>query len=82
MDIATIQGMVSAVGFPIVMVGACGWFIWSMYKTQIADKERLYSELGKSINANEKFAEIISTYTNKLDAIQEDVKEIKELVRE
>lgn len=80
MDITTIQQLISSLGFPVVMVGACGFFIWKMYHVQIEDKERLYAELGKSIAANEKFAEIISTYTDKIDMIQLDVKQIKEWV--
>lgn len=72
--------IIQTLGFPIVMVGACAFFIWKMYQVQISDKERLYTELGKAITANEKFSEIIITYTQKLDNIQEDVKEIKEKV--
>lgn len=80
MDVNVIQTLINSLGFPVVMVGACGFFIWKMYQVQIADKDRLYTELGKATAANEKFAEIISTYTSKLDAIQGDVKEIKEKV--
>lgn len=80
MDITLVQGLVTTLGFPITMVGACAWFIYKMYQVQINDKERLYVELGKAISANERFSEIISTYTVKLDAIQNDVQEIKERV--
>lgn len=78
MNIDVLQTLINTLGFPIVMVGLCGFFIWKMYQVQITDKDRLYSELGKSLSANERFAEIISTYTSKLDAIQDDVQEIKE----
>lgn len=80
MDITIVQQLIQSLGFPIVMVGACGFFIWKMYQAQLQDKERLYVELGKATSANEKFAEIIRTYTIKLDAIQDDVKEIKDKV--
>lgn len=72
--------IVQTVGFPIAMVGACAWLIFYMYKAQLEDKEKLYIELGKSREANDKFADIISNYTAKLDGIQEDVKEIKSKV--
>ncbi len=78
MNIDVLQTLINTLGFPIVMVGLCGFFIWKMYQVQIEDKDRLYSELGKSLSANEKFAEIISTYTDKIDMIQLDVKQIKE----
>lgn len=81
MDITIIQQLIQSLGFPIVMVGACGFFIWKMYQTQVIDKEKLYIELEKSRDANSKFAEIISTYTSKLDSIQDDVQEIKEWVK-
>lgn len=80
MDLTMIQTIIQTLGFPIVMVGACAFFIWQMYKVQIADKQRLYEELSKCIAANKQFADIISTYTNKLDHIQKDVTEIKEKV--
>lgn len=81
MDINMVQQLIQTLGFPIVMVGACGFFIWKMYQVQIYDKERLYTELSKAIASNDKMADIISTYTSKLDAIQSDVKEIKEQVK-
>lgn len=80
MDANGVQTLINNLGFPITMVGACAWFIWKMYQVQITDKERLYTELGKAISANERFSEIISTYTAKLDSIQDDVLEIKERV--
>lgn len=80
MDVNILQQAIQSLGFPITMVAACSWFIWKMYQVQIQDKERLYTELGKAISANERFSEIISTYTSKLDAIQDDVQEIKEKV--
>lgn len=81
MNITIMQQLIQSLGFPITMVGACGFFIWKMYQAQLQDKERLYTELRKATEANEKFAEIISTYTSKLDAIQDDVQEIKEWVK-
>lgn len=76
MDVNVIQQIIQTLGFPIVMVGACAFFIWQMYKVQIADKERLYEELGKAIESNKQIAGIISTYTTKLDSIEEKVDKI------
>lgn len=80
MDVTMIQSLISTLGFPIVMVGACAFLIWYMYKAQLADKDKLYIELGKSREANEKFADIISTYTSKLDSIEDKVDKIQEKV--
>lgn len=71
-------------GFPtlcVVALGVAMWKVWERMNIQNEKREdRLYSELGKAITANEKFAEIISTYTVKLDNIQSDVEYIKEKV--
>lgn len=80
MDVNMVQTLISSLGFPIVMVGACGFFIWKMYQAQLADKERLYTELGKATAANEKFADIISTYTGKLESIENKVDKIQDKV--
>lgn len=80
MDIDVLQTLINSLGFPIAMVCACGFFIWKMYQVQISDKERLYSELSRAIESNDKMAEIISEHTHRLDSIQDDVKEIKEKV--
>lgn len=84
MDIAILQSLVTTLGFPIVLVGALLWFGYKAWGKMVEQNEkredRLYNELGKAITANEKFAEIISTYTVKLDNIQSDVEYIKEKV--
>lgn len=82
MDANIVQQLIQTLGFPIVMVGACAFFIWKMYGVQIKDKERLYEELGKAIASNNKMADIIATYTTKLDTIQNDVSYIKNKVNE
>ena len=84
MDIAILQSLVTTLGFPIVLVGALLWFGYKAWGKMVEQNEkredRLYNELGKAITANEKFAEIISTYTVKLDNIQSDVEYTKEKV--
>lgn len=77
MDVSIWQQLISGLGFPIVMVGACGFFIYQMYQVQISDKERLYCELGKAIESNKQMANIISTHTSSLFVMQEDLKEVK-----
>jgi hypothetical protein len=80
MDVNMLETLINSLGFPIVMVGACGFFIWKMYQAQLQDKERLYVELGKATAANEKFAGIISTYTGKLESIENKVDKIQDKV--
>ncbi len=52
MDITVIEGLFASLGTPIVVMIAAGFFIWKLWQQQVEDKERLYSELSKSIEAN------------------------------
>lgn len=72
--------MINTFGFPTACVVACGWFIYKLWEQQTADKEKLYCELEKSREATSKAIETIKIYAEKLEIIQNDVKEIKEKV--
>lgn len=69
------------VGFPILCVGALGWFVYKFYtdsqKQNAEREEKLYIQLGKQTEINEKFANIIAQYETKLNIIQTDISEIK-----
>lgn len=77
MEVGIFMELVGTMGFPIVMVGACGFLILKMYQVQMKDKDKIYTELALSREANTKFAEIIASFAGKLDNLQDDVKEIK-----
>lgn len=86
-----ITQLINTFGFPIACVIACGWFIYIMWKQQMKDKEKLYTELEKSREtttkatettnnatlATSKALDTIKLYADKLDIIESDVKEIK-----
>lgn len=75
-----ITNLINTFGFPTACVIACGFFIWKMWEQQIADKEKLYVELDNSRIATEKAIDVIKGYSEKLNIIESDVKEIKEKV--
>jgi len=84
MDIGVASQFINTFGFPIACVIACGFFIYKMWGQQIKDKEKLYTELEKSRQTTDKATEATSkaldtirAYAEKLDIIQNDVKEIK-----
>ena len=92
MDIAAISTLISTLGFPIVCVGAMGWFIYQIFlkttkqqeqnmeKVQARCKERedkLYSEIEKNRLINEKAIETIAQYAGRLETIQNDINDIK-----
>jgi predicted negative regulator of RcsB-dependent stress response len=73
--------IIPTVGFPILCVGALGWFVYRFYndsqKQNAEREEKLYTQLGKQTEINEKFANIIAQYEVKLDTIQTDISDIK-----
>lgn len=77
METNTIVEVIKNVGFPIACVVGMGFFIWQIYKQSVKREELLYVELGKSREVNEKALETLGLYANKLDVIQNDIKEIK-----
>ena len=92
MDISAITNIISNLGFPIACVFALAWFGWYMVKhtneinaknmEQVQSRckereEKLYQEIKENREVNAKAIETIAHYAEKLDTIQEDVKEIK-----
>ena len=75
---ATWAETVQTLGFPIVLVGAMGWFIYKLWKQSAEREKTLYTELEKSHDVNEKAIATIAQYAEKLGEIQEDVKAIKD----
>lgn len=92
MDLNSIVQLITTLGFPIVCVIAMAWFIYKFYndgqkqnaenmeKVQERCKEReekLYVEIKENREVNAKAIETIAHYAEKLDIIQQDVKDIK-----
>ncbi len=88
MNIATITEVITTLGFPIACVIALGIFVWKIYKRseEREDKliegnrereDKLMVEIGETRAINAKAIETIAHYSEKLEIIQEDVKEIK-----
>lgn len=84
--------LIPTLGFPIVCVIAMGAFIFYIYKqttkenaanmeaVQARCKEReeiLYEEIRENREVNAKAIETIAHYAEKLEIIQDDIKEIK-----
>ena len=92
MEIATIVELVSGVGFPIAACVGMGYFIYYMVKKNsetnaanmqklqarcIEREEKLFDEIKECREINGRAIETIAHYAEKLDTIQQDVKEIK-----
>ena len=70
MDMSTLEHLISEFGFPIVVCIALGYFVWQLYKQSVKREEKLMEVNAEAIST-------IAKYADKLDIIQEDVKEIK-----
>lgn len=77
MDINALTSLISSVGFPVVCVLGMGYFIWQLYKQSVDRENKLYTQIDEGRKVNAQAIATISLYAERLDAIQEDVKEIK-----
>ncbi len=67
-------------GLPVVLVFAMGAFIWVIYKQSVTREDKLMGELAECRAVNEKAIETLAVYAERLGVIENDVKEIKEIV--
>ena len=77
MELNTLVELIGTLGFPIACVIALGFFVWKIYKRSETREDTLMIEIGKMREINAQAIQTISHYAEKLDTIQEDVKEIK-----
>jgi len=78
MEIGLLIELISTVGFPIAIVIALGYFVWTIYKQSVVREEKLMTEITENRLVNQKFAEIIAGYEITLGEIKSDVKDIKD----
>ena len=78
MDINDLNNLITSVGFPIVCVLGMGVFIYRLYKDSVIREDKLCKQIDESRAINAKAIETIAHYAEKLDTIQQDVKEIKD----
>lgn len=69
--------LIATLGFPIACVIALGFFVWKIYQRSEVREDTLMIEIGKMREINSQAIETIAQYAEKLEAIQEDVKDIK-----
>ena len=69
--------LIATLGFPIACVIALGFFVWKIYQRSEVREDTLMIEIGKMREINSQANETIAQYAEKLEAIQEDVKDIK-----
>ena len=81
MELTALADLIGVLGFPIVCVGALGFFVYKLWQQSAEREKLLFNELTESRTINGKFAEIIAQYKVELDEIKVDVKDIKETLQ-
>lgn len=77
MEIQVIAETIATLGFPIVMCGILGWFIWKIYKKSEDREDALRSQIIDSQKVNAEAIHTIALYAERLGVIEEDIKEVK-----
>lgn len=77
MDFKLMAELVTALGFPIVMCGVLGWFIWKIYKKSEDREDALRSQIVESQKVNAEAIHTIALYAERLGVIEEDLKDVK-----
>ena len=80
MDATIWTELISTLGFPIALVIAMGFFIWTIYKQSVAREEKLMQEIAENRAVNEKAIETLAVYAERLGVIENDVREIKTII--
>lgn len=82
MEIGVVTELITTLGFPIALVVAMGFFIWKMYQQSVTREEKLMEEISSNRAVNEKAIETLALYAERLDNIETDVKEIKDILNQ
>lgn len=77
MDISMVVELIGMLGFPIVCVLALGIFVFKLWQQSAEREKTLMAEIAENRLVNEKAIETIAHYANRLDAIQQDISQIK-----
>lgn len=78
MTLEMIISLISTLGLPIVLVIVMGWFIFKLWKQSDDREKKLYDELAKCREVNEQAISTLTLYAERLNVIEEDIKEIKD----
>ena len=82
MNLELVSEAITALGFPIALVIAMGWFIFKLWKQSAERETKLYEELAECRKVNQQAVETLALYAERLSVIESDVKDIKDCVSE
>lgn len=77
MDLTMIVELITNLGFPIAIVIALGFFVWTIYKQSVVREEKLMAEITENRLVNEKAIETIAQYAERLTHIEGSIERIE-----
>ncbi len=77
MTIELVTGLITNLGFPIAIVIALGFFVWTIYKQSVAREDKLMAEITENRLVNEKAIETIAQYAERLTHIEGSIERIE-----
>lgn len=77
MTIEVITGLITNLGFPVAIVIALGFFVWTIYKQSVVREEKLLTEIAENRLVNEKAIETIAQYAERLTHIEGSIERIE-----
>lgn len=77
MTIELVTGLITNLGFPIAIVIALGFFVWTIYKQSVEREEKLMAEITENRLVNEKAIETIAQYAERLTHIEGSIERIE-----
>lgn len=80
MEFTMILEIIGTLGFPIAAVIALCWFIYKIHKASEKREAELREEIKESQLINAEAIKTLALYAERLGNIENDVKEIKEIV--
>lgn len=69
--------LITNLGFPIAIVIALGFFVWTIYKQSVVREEKLMAEITENRIVNEKAIETIAQYAERLTHIEGSIERIE-----
>lgn len=80
MEYSWVVELISQVGVPIALVCVMSWFIYRIYKKSEEREALLMNEIKECRDINGKAVETLAVYAERLGIVEQDVREIKEIL--
>lgn len=80
MEYTALVELIGTTGFPIAMVIALLWFVFTIYKKSEQREDALRQQIIDAQLTNKEAIKTLALYAERLGVVEQDVKEIKEIL--